>query len=198
MPPCGGTRTPGCVPGEVARTRLGGGGRPRQGPLFRGGHDRAIMNHGLASSHSCRSRGPGIRGAPLLIAAPGAAAGPAAVGDYRYYQAAVNLLDPEATGAAGLVGGVSFMAVVGGSTSVNVFLSRAETVACEDGSEDFETLTVRTLTDDDVPGRCCPTPSRSGCCGATGSPRSASHRGTCPPPGTGRIACSSSSSPTRR
>lgn len=84
----------------------------------------------------------------MLIAAPGAAAGPAAVGDYRYYQAAVNLLDPEATGAAGLVGGVSFMAVVGGSTSVNVFLSRAETVACEDGSEDFETLTVRTLTDE--------------------------------------------------
>jgi len=37
---------------------------------------------------------------------------------------------------------------MGGPTSVNVFVSRATTVACEDGSEGFATLTLRTPTDE--------------------------------------------------
>lgn len=77
-----------------------------------------------------------------------ATAAPALATNESYYHAAVNLLDPHTPGASGLMGGVSFSAVVGGSTSVNVFLSRATTVICEDGREEEESLTVRTMTDE--------------------------------------------------
>ena len=40
--------------------------------------------------------------------------------------------------------------------------------------------------------RCCTTAPRSGCSGATGSPRSASPRGTCASRGSGRTTCCSS------
>ena len=55
---------------------------------------------------------------------------------------------PVRLAAGHVTGGVSFSAPVGGLTSVNVFVSRATTVVCEDGSEDFATLTLRTPTDE--------------------------------------------------
>lgn len=95
---------------------------------------------GAPGGRPCDGGGDGGAGGRLGQAA--AAAGAAT--DERYYQAAVNLLDPEAPGAAGFVRGVSFSAPLGGPTSVSVFVSRATTVACED----FATLSLRTPTDE--------------------------------------------------
>ena len=90
-----------------------------------------------------------VIGTTAMLGVPGqAAAAPGSATDHRYYQAAVNLLDPDAPGAGGFVGGVAFSAPVDGPASVNVFPSRATSVVCEDGSDDFATLTVRTVTDE--------------------------------------------------
>jgi hypothetical protein len=82
----------------------------------------------------------------VLAQAISAAAAPAPPGgtlhdDLRYYQAAVNLL-PEEDGD--YAGAVSFQRVVGGDTTVDVFLSRAVTVTCPDLSEDIASTTVQT------------------------------------------------------
>lgn len=80
--------------------------------------------------------------------ASGAAAAPpgdAQQSDLRYYQAAVNLL-PDSDDA--YAGAVSFRQEVGGFATVDVFLSRADTVTCSDSTEDIATSTVQTETRD--------------------------------------------------
>ena len=89
----------------------------------------------------------GVVAVSLLGTAPAAAAAPGtapAASTQAYYQAAVNLIDAEAPGASGFVGSVSFTLEAGRTPTADVYLSRAETVDCADGTEDIAQVTLRT------------------------------------------------------
>lgn len=80
--------------------------------------------------------------AGTFAGAPTAAeAAPRTATDVRSYTAAVNLLDPS---EGAFQGGIAFTSVVGGPTTVSVFLSSAATVSC-DGYDDIASTTISTL-----------------------------------------------------
>lgn len=82
----------------------------------------------------------GLTAQALSTVAVAASSGGTQQEDLRYYQAAVNLL-PQEDGA--YAGAVSSQHTIGGAKTVDVFLSRAATVACPDLSEDIATSTVQ-------------------------------------------------------
>lgn len=97
----------------------------------------------------------GVVAVSLLGTAPAAAAAPGtapAASTQAYYQAAVNLIDAEAPGASGFVGSVSFTLEAGRTPTADVYLSRAETVDCADGTEDIAQVTLRTEGAASAPG----------------------------------------------
>jgi hypothetical protein len=90
-------------------------------------------------------RGTGVLAATaalVLLAGVPAASGLSS-SPSRYFQAAVNL-PPDAPGAGGFAGSVSFRQVVSGPADVSVFLSRSTVVACPHG-EGIASQTVRTV-----------------------------------------------------